>query len=214
MLQTELTYLNSDELQGEAEVLHCRPRGDRFEIVLDRTLFHPKGGGQPADAGCIGAAQVADVLLDGGVVLHVAEHALPEGRVAIRVDAPTRRLHSVLHSAGHLIGHAAQEIGLQALKAQHWPQQCRIVLSVPDSLPLQWQGLLQERVREHLAAGGVRTVSRDAAGARIVSFGALPGYACGGTHVRALSDIADIRITAARLKAREISLSYTACAAA
>ncbi|WP_432692394.1 hypothetical protein [Morganella morganii] len=45
---TEKCYLTSRALQGTATVLECRPAEDgRYAVILDKTLFHPQGGGQP-----------------------------------------------------------------------------------------------------------------------------------------------------------------------
>lgn len=212
MRPTELMYLSSDRLQEEAEVLSCTANGECFDLVLDRTLFHPKGGGQPADAGRIGDVRVLDVLLAEGQVVHTVDAPVAEGRVLLRVDAEARRLHSALHSAGHLIGHAGTELGLRPQKAQHWPGQSRVVFSVPEELPGGWQAALQQRVAALREADLPRRITVDD-WLRQVAFGELPAFPCGGTYVRSLGGIAQISITSAKLKSRELSLSYTATAA-
>lgn len=56
---TERLYYTSDATQGQANIMSCLAEPDgRYAITLDRTLFHPQGGGQPSDAGWIGDAAV------------------------------------------------------------------------------------------------------------------------------------------------------------
>ena len=45
----------------EAKVLEVRPKGEHFEVILDKTLFYPTSGGQPHDTGRLNEAQVLDV---------------------------------------------------------------------------------------------------------------------------------------------------------
>ena len=50
---TERVYYTSDATDGRAQIIACTAEADgRYAIELDRTLFHPQGGGQPADRGC------------------------------------------------------------------------------------------------------------------------------------------------------------------
>ncbi len=49
---TERVYYTSDATDGRAQIIACTAEADgRYAIELDRTLFHPQGGGQPADCG-------------------------------------------------------------------------------------------------------------------------------------------------------------------
>ena len=57
---TERLYYTSDAEECLAQVVNCLSEADgRYAIELDRTLFHPQGGGQPADRGWI-----ADLAVD------------------------------------------------------------------------------------------------------------------------------------------------------
>ena len=61
-------------------------------VVLDRTVFYPRGGGQPGDTGILewdgGSVAVVDTFKRSGVVLHQIEgDAPPAGTsVAARID--------------------------------------------------------------------------------------------------------------------------------
>ena len=44
-------------------VLECTETDGKFAVVLDKTAFFPEGGGQYADTGKIGTANVLDVRI-------------------------------------------------------------------------------------------------------------------------------------------------------
>ena len=41
-----LYYRNAYDSDFDAVVVSCVKNNDRYEIILDRTLFYPEGGGQ------------------------------------------------------------------------------------------------------------------------------------------------------------------------
>ena len=91
---TERLYYTSDATECPARVVNCLGEADgRYAIELDRTLFHPQGGGQPADRGWIGELAVESVAARGESIVHIVAQPLPSGEVAIRVDAAGRRAH-------------------------------------------------------------------------------------------------------------------------
>ncbi len=83
-------------------------------VALDRTLFYPEGGGQPADAGALrwegGEARVTDVRKRGDAVLHTLDGDAPPVGAAVRgaVDSARRDALSQHHTATHVIGAAAR----------------------------------------------------------------------------------------------------------
>lgn len=66
---TELLYYGDDPREFEATVLWSRGN----VVVLDRTSFYARGGGQEPDHGTIDGRAVADVQNHAGVILHVLE---------------------------------------------------------------------------------------------------------------------------------------------
>lgn len=81
-------------------------------VVPDRSVFYPRGGGQPGDSGRLtwdgGAMEVAEAVKgeDGAVVLLPAPGAaLPPPGTAIRqeLDWTRRHLHMRVHTALHLL---------------------------------------------------------------------------------------------------------------
>eukprot|EP00752_Nemacystus_decipiens_P004913 g4472.t1 len=112
-----LYMLDTYKLVDEAVflgVVHDEAQGPA--VVLDRTIFHPQGGGQPSDQGTITCGSCAvhvEMVRDvGGVIHHFGAApglgSWPEaGRPASLVlDGPRRLRHAALHSAGHAVDKA------------------------------------------------------------------------------------------------------------
>ena len=118
LYQTD-TYL----LTSDATVLAIEPLdGDAgWAVVLDRTVFHPQGGGQPADVGTLqgesGVPFAVGMVRKGltGVVRHEGASPPPfavGSRVRCAVRGESRLLSARVHSAGHLIDVAMTASGM------------------------------------------------------------------------------------------------------
>ena len=92
-------------------------------VVLDKTLFFPEGGGQPADTGVLTLVQsgevsalrvkVADVQEVEGVILHKIENGggISKGAtVAGHINTTRRIAHKKHHSATHIVVCAARKV--------------------------------------------------------------------------------------------------------
>jgi misacylated tRNA(Ala) deacylase len=87
-----------------ARVVAARPGA----VVLDRSPFHPGGGGQLVDRGTIawsdGTARVVGAALEGGALWHLLDAPVtPDGAVEARVDAAFRARQSALHTVAHIL---------------------------------------------------------------------------------------------------------------
>ena len=118
LYQTDTRLLTSN-----ATVLAVEPLdgGQGWAVVLDQTIFHPQGGGQPADVGTLegetGAPFAVSMVRKGptGVVRHEGASAPPfaaGSRVRCAVSEPARLLNARVHSAGHLIDVAMTNCGM------------------------------------------------------------------------------------------------------
>ena len=199
----------SDITQAEVEVLKCEPTEDgRFAIQLSNTPFHPQGGGQPSDVGKINDADVLHVVMQNDQIIHYSNHATTLGLAQARVDLNRRRYHSRLHSAGHLIGHVMQAFGWEPTKAQHWPEECKVQFVKQDHSEDQDLETLELLCNLYISSQLVRLTQQNADGYREVSFGDLPAFPCGGTHVQNLSEIGTLEITGYKLKKDKLTVSY------
>lgn len=127
---TELIYLtDSYKKELTANVISVTPKGKMWEIVLDRTIFYPQGGGQSSDRGIINAAsgtgQVKHVRLSGDTVIHecaITGSIAKDTKVALSLDWPTRYQHMRVHSAGHIVHEAVKLVAPSSIvpvKGEH-----------------------------------------------------------------------------------------------
>lgn len=106
MASEALYYTNPGLTHTSAKVLAVNAAEFGSEIVLDRTIFFPGGGGQPCDLGSLGGFALAEVREEGGNVVHVVGGgaALAVGdEVELSLDVARRRDHTQQHSGQHLL---------------------------------------------------------------------------------------------------------------
>eukprot|EP00930_Biecheleria_cincta_P014308 TRINITY_DN12369_c0_g2_i1.p1 TRINITY_DN12369_c0_g2~~TRINITY_DN12369_c0_g2_i1.p1 ORF type:complete len:451 (+),score=83.80 TRINITY_DN12369_c0_g2_i1:175-1527(+) len=152
-----------------------------FNVVLDRTIFHPQGGGQPGDKGTITAQVEGESrglaplainrvsLQAGGAVVHNClvdasdaeawQAAINDGIaiVCCNVDEIWRRESARLHSAGHLIDAAVDAAGCKwiAGKGYHFPDGPSVEYKVgPESRQIDMgNGEEKDAILKELQAG-------------------------------------------------------------
>ena len=87
-----------------ATVLGAEEGKDGWRIRLDATAFFPCEGGQGADRGTLGTANVLDVRLEGGELYHITDAPLAVGETVEGVlDAERRLRHMRTHTAEHIL---------------------------------------------------------------------------------------------------------------
>lgn len=205
---TERLFFTHDHLTAELEVLSCTPHDDHYAVILQSTIFHPQGGGQPFDTGWLGDSQVLRVTQEADCVVHYVNQPVAPGPITARVDAPRRALHTRLHSAGHLIGNVGETLGWLPIKAHHWPGEGKVTFVRGEGAQAMEAEAIQQRINQWISADYPRHMSlKD--GTREVGFGELPAYACGGTHVQALSELGQVTILTLSEKKGALSVRYT-----
>ena len=227
---TERLYLADAALaETEARIVSGSPEG----IVLDRTPFYARSGGQPGDQGWLrwpgGEMPVADTVRgEGDAVLHVPapDSRLPEPGCSVRavLDWPRRHRLMRMHTALHLLCAALPGAGVTG--GQIGPDRSRLDLDLPGAPD---RTALEERLNA-LAAGQhpvatewvdesvlddnpalVRTLSvrppRGAGRLRLVRIGAgevpVDLQPCGGTHVANTAEIGPLRVARVENKGRQ-----------
>jgi Ser-tRNA(Ala) deacylase AlaX len=209
-LETGRRYFGGNEMVHEATIVAVEPEDNSLLIVLADTIFHPQGGGQPADRGLINNVPVSHVFQSGATIFHRVANATfsPGDRVILRVDADTRLLNSRYHTAGHLIACICESFGnLTAVRAHHWPGEARIEfrgdLSQIDIVKDRLQTMCAFLVN---AGSTVSTVVDNEL--RTVTIEGFPGQPCGGTHVSDIAQIDEITIRSVTRKGNNILVKY------
>ena len=221
--ETERLYYDDQErTEFEAMVLDSFERDDGgYDVVLDRTLFYPEGGGQPADAGTLSTddvtVEVADVEREGEVIVHHADGDPGTGEfVRGRIDAGRRRALMCNHTATHIVIHAAREVlgeHVRQAGAQKGVHRSRIDVRHYDRIDREQARAIERRanaiVRENVSVTDEWPDRHDAEeehGFDLYQGGIPPGerirlihvaedvQACGGTHVARTGDVGAIKL--------------------
>lgn len=100
----KLYYIDSHLHKFTAKVTACEACGGEYLLELDRTAFFPEGGGQAADTGSVGSAQVRDVQERQGRILHYADSPLDVGQeYECAIDYEQRLGRMQNHSGEHIV---------------------------------------------------------------------------------------------------------------
>jgi alanyl-tRNA synthetase len=101
--------VNVTKRESLATILECRQREKTWELLLDRTLFFPEGGGQPCDLGRIQDWELEKVYEEEGEIWHqisVPAHStlpVPGQEVQLILDWERRFDHMQRHLGEHII---------------------------------------------------------------------------------------------------------------
>jgi len=106
--ETELLFYRDDPKEFDAKVLKS------FEkyVVLDRTSFYARGGGQEPDHGKIAGFEVVDVNKHGSIVVHELNGGVPkEGEtVSCVVDSKRRDGVTKHHTGTHILNSSSRTV--------------------------------------------------------------------------------------------------------
>ncbi len=209
----------------EAKVLDIQVNSDMISIILDQTVFYPQGGGQPYDLGTISSEaalfQVKEVRYVDGVVHHIGTFEIDSFKVGdivtCEIDIERRKINTRLHSIGHLIDIAVQELNLRWKpgKGYHFPEGAYIEYSGStnrkDTLELikeienKSNEIVSKKIETRIEFSQKST--QDGKPLRIVYYGGF-GVPCGGTHVANLGDILSVTIRKIKQDKDRIRVSY------
>ncbi len=115
---SNVTILQVIELNSENSNSIERSKGTH-KIILDRTIFHPQGGGQPSDTGfiivddvqifqiniCL-VNKISDNVEHIGIFLETVKSCMMLTKCTICIDETTRLTSAKYHSGGHVIDSA------------------------------------------------------------------------------------------------------------
>jgi alanyl-tRNA synthetase len=117
---TGVEFIGYDEVDAYANIIKYRTltdkKGDRYQLVLDKTPFYAESGGQVGDTGWLKTAtekiRVVDTKKENDLIVHFVEKlpAHPEAQFVAEVDREKRQLTTNNHSATHLLQSALKEV--------------------------------------------------------------------------------------------------------
>lgn len=214
--ETDLLYYKDDPHHFDATVLKAF---DKY-VILDRTSFYARGGGQEPDHGKIAGFDVVDVEKHGNVVVHELKGGIPEEgeKVPCMVDSIRREGITKNHTSTHILNSSSREI----LGSWVWQNSAfkeadhaRLDIThhsaltdnevakiekkansiVQKNYPVKIEnfdrGTAEQKYGFRIYQGGVVPVKS----VRIVSIKDFDVEACGGTHVKKTLEINLIKIT-------------------
>lgn len=224
---TKALYLEDSYLK-ECDATVVKVTQGRY-VVLDQTIFYPKGGGQPHDTGkMIRDNEVFNVIyvgkFDGEISHEVDREGLKEGdRIRCILDWERRYKFMRSHTAAHLFASLiCNETGALVTGNQIEEDKIRFDFSLEKmdremiveyvnkvneilkrDIPVKWYELPRE---EALKIPGVVKMAEafppDIPFLRIVEIVGIDKQADGGTHVRNLREVGQIRLLKVESKGR------------
>ena len=199
-------------------------------VILDATVFYPRGGGQPGDTGVLtwegGSAQVADTVKRAGEVLHVIAGSPPAPGSSVEgvIDWDRRHLLMRTHTALHVLSAVVwRDYGAKVTGGNMEPGEARMDFEL-EGISVEFGREVEARVNAALAAGHqvtVRFLPRGEALAdpdlirtkvnlipesvdpiRVIAIGDLDLQADGGTHVANTSEVGPIQVVGTESKGK------------
>lgn len=203
-------------------------------LLLQETIFHPQGGGQPSDQGTIKVVSAIiqvtfvrkiDQEIRHYIVNGISVDGLVNAEAKINIDPARRLMNARYHTAAHLLSNLAEEMysDLKAIKGHSFPGEAYVEFigeSVPVNLDLAAninsaikQGLIThifEILPNQFETKYYKlpyTVPAHKA-FRVLQIGNYPPVPCGGTHISNIAEIGELIIRKSSQKDGRLKISY------
>lgn len=202
----------------EATVVEVYDQG----VVLDRTVFYARGGGQPGDTGIIrwdgGQCRVEDAFKQNGQHVHQVEGEPPSEGAAVVCEIDWDRRHMVMrtHTALHaLSGIVYRDYGAKVTGGNMEPGMARMDFEL-QTIGAEFGQEVEEKLNAELEADRpvhvsflpraealedpdlIRTkanlIPASVDPIRVIDIEGLDKQADGGTHVRSTAEVGRVRV--------------------
>lgn len=216
---TDLLYYKNDPHEFDAKILKIIK--NKF-VILDKTSFYARGGGQEPDHGKIADFDVIDVTKHGNVVLHEIKDGTPKEGMVVKCKIDSVRRYGITrnHTSTHVLNASARNIlgswiwqhsafkdaDYARLDITHHSNlteeeitkiedlaNVTVRKDIPILINQFERGDAEQEYGFRIYQGGVVPVKL----VRIVNIEGFDVEACGGTHVQKTGEVGLIKITKA-----------------
>lgn len=233
---TVLSYLDDTyKFEAESIALNSGNAEKGNYIVLNETIFHPQGGGQPSDVGTIEIDgkiyQVNFVALNNsGVVYHYingdVESDISGKSAKLRVDQERRINNAKSHTAGHLLSCLIEKLApeLKGIKGYHFPEGPYVEFQgkltslsnteLIDTISKLSQECILNQAKIRIQQVDVneynelKSTSYTGNKVRLMEIDSFEAIPCGGTHLRDLSELKTLSIKKIQASKGNTRISY------
>jgi misacylated tRNA(Ala) deacylase len=191
-------------------------------LVLDRTVFYARGGGQPGDTGLIrwdgGTVPVTDTVKRDGRVLHVLDGEAPPAGTAVTAEIDWDRRHTLMrtHTALHALsavifrdhdakvtggnmepGVARMDFELETIDAEFGRRVEEVLnaeLAADRPVHVGFLPRAEALSDPDLIRTKVNLIPESVDPIRVIEIEGLDKQADGGTHVRSTGEVGVVRV--------------------
>jgi misacylated tRNA(Ala) deacylase len=191
-------------------------------VVLDRTVFYARGGGQPGDTGVLrwegGKVRVVDTLKRGGRLLHEVDGDPPALGIDVTAEIDWDRRHTLMrtHTALHALsavvfrdydakvtggnmepGVARMDFELASIDAEFGrgvEERLNAELAVDRPVLVSFLPRAQALADPDLIRTKVNLIPDSVDPIRVIEIEGLDKQADGGTHVRSTGEVGHVRV--------------------
>ena len=224
----EIYSRDAYQATAEARVVEIRDEG----VVLDRTVFYARGGGQPGDTGMLrwdgGEARVADTVKQAGEVLHALADGetppAPGTTVTAEIDWARRhvlmRTHTPLHALSGIVftdygakvtggnmepGVARMDFELDGISQEFGrevEQKLNVALRNDHPVHVSFVPRAEALTDPDLIRTKVNLIPEAVDPIRVIDIEGLDKQADGGTHVRSTAEVGTVRVVKTESKGK------------
>ena len=199
-------------------------------VMLDRTVFYARGGGQPGDTGALrwdaGEVRITDTVKHAGEVLHVLEGSAPAvgTPVTAEIDWDRRhtlmRTHTALHALSGIVfrdygakvtggnmepGVARMDFELEAISQEFGrevEQKLNAALEQDHPVQVTFLPRTEALADADLIRTKVNLIPEHVDPIRVIDIEDLDKQADGGTHVRSTAEVGRVRVAKTESKGK------------
>jgi len=193
------------------------------KVTTEPVIFHPDEGGQPPDTGTIDKANVTNVKIISGQIVHTLDKPLIDGKYIARLNKQHRLYTATQHTAQHIIsGIAEKQFGLATTGVHIGLERCTVDLDKK----IDWETVnnIEQQSMEVVTLNiPVETVFNDTDVRirsnskeiesdiiRVVKIGKYDKSACCGAHLKSTGQIGIIRLFDIESKKQGVRISFLA----